>query len=62
MTLAPKLDRELRCIMEQFTEPVEGQNDGQHSPATHGSRSPPPGPTLSFPLGGPKHEAHLKEA
>ena len=32
----PKLDHKLRCVMEQFTEPVEGQNEGQETAATFG--------------------------
>ena len=35
LSLAPKLDHDLRCIMEQVTQPVEGQNDGQETAATH---------------------------
>jgi len=30
-------DHKRRCIMKQFTNPVEGQNDGQETAATHGS-------------------------
>ena len=31
-----KLDHKLRCIMEQVTKPVEGQNDGQETAAALG--------------------------
>ena len=49
MSLAPKLDHKLRCKMEQVTNPVEGQFDGQETAVTHGRlhprhlpRRPPP--------------------
>lgn len=35
MKWAPKLDHMLRCIMEQLTQPVEGQYDCQETTATH---------------------------
>ena len=36
MKWAQKLDHKLRCILEQITKPVEGQNDGQETAALGG--------------------------
>lgn len=39
--VSQKLAHELRCMMEQFTKPVEGQHDGQATAAAHGSLQVP---------------------
>ena len=36
LSLAPKLDHKLKSNVKQFTQPVEGQNEGQETAATHG--------------------------